>query len=219
MAFDEETVRQFDGGFVLRFYNWMPGPAVTFGYAQFTGEVQKALAARRFTGPFTRRPTGGGVVYHGEDLTFSCVFCPAQTRPADIYRQLHGFISTELAAQGVGAHTFEKELSASAYAPSINHQASACFVNPVQNDLLGSDGQKILGGAIRRFGDKVLYQGSLQLPAARIQPELKTAVINALRRGYAPGLCPQAAGAAQVEAARTLAREQYEKREWIYKFS
>lgn len=218
MALDEETVRRFDGGFVLRFYNWTPGPAVTFGYAQFAGEVQKELAARGFEGAFTRRPTGGGVVYHKDDLTFSCVFRPVQSRPGDIYQTLHGVIRRALSAFGVGVQTFDKTSPAAVYAPSVNHQASACFVNPVQNDLLARDGHKILGGAIRRFGSGVLYQGSLQLPGARSHPAYKAAVIAAVRGGYAPGLRPQACGAQLLQAARSCARTQYASGEWITKF-
>lgn len=219
MALDEETVKNFDGGFVLRFYNWVPGPAATFGYAQFAGEVQNAFAARGFSGPFTRRPTGGGVVYHGEDLTFSCVFAPSQTRPADIYQTLHGLIRAALSARGIGARAFEAALPAAAYAPSVNHAASACFTRPVQNDLLAADGHKILGGAIRRFGDKVLYQGSLQTPGARTDARGKAAVIEALRLGYAPGLRPRGVTPQTLCAARAAARERFGRPEWIYKFS
>ncbi len=64
MAFDEQTVRRRSNAATLRFYRWTDGPAVTFGYAQFISEVDRALAAQYFAGPRVRRPTGGGVVFH-----------------------------------------------------------------------------------------------------------------------------------------------------------
>ena len=58
--------------------------------------------------------------------------------------------------------------------------ASQCFVQPVALDILTEAG-KILGGAIRRYGTTVLYQGSLQLPEARRRAaELETAMSRAL---------------------------------------
>lgn len=218
MALDETAVRLFDGGFWLRFYNWTPGPAVTFGYAQFAAEVEKELAARDFNAPYVRRPTGGGVVYHGEDLTFSCIFRPRETRPQDVYEKLHGLIRAGFCAQGLKARAFDDKLPASAYAPSRDHAASACFVNPVENDLLAEDGRKILGGAIRRFGDTVLYQGSLQTPGARTDERCRAAVIDAVRYGYAPGLTPRGATADLLRRARELARAQYRSESWIRKF-
>ena len=73
MALDECLVRTRPDEITLRFYRWTDGPAVTFGYSQFAHEVQKTLAARAFFGQYARRPTGGGVVFHQSDLTFSVV--------------------------------------------------------------------------------------------------------------------------------------------------
>lgn len=217
MAFDEQTVRLRSSAVSLRFYRWTDGPAVTFGYAQFIREVERALAARNFTGPLARRPTGGGVVFHGEDLTFSLVF-PSKDRPADIYQKLHRCILTELARAGQTCRTFDKTLPASAYAPSVGHAASACFINPVENDLLAEDGHKILGGALRRFGDCALYQGSLQLPGARINPVYKKAVTDGVRAFLAADLRPSRADGAWLSSARALAQTQYNTPAWTEKF-
>lgn len=217
MAFDEQTVRLRPSAVTLRFYRWTDGPAVTFGYAQFVSEVDRALATQHFTGPRARRPTGGGVVFHADDLTFSLVF-PTKDRPAEIYRSLHRYILAELARTGQTVRTFDNTLPAAAYAPSVNHAASACFVNPVENDLLAADGHKILGGALRRFGECALYQGSLQLPGARTNPAYKKAVTTAVRSFLAADMRPAGADEPWLQSARKLAATQYQTPAWTEKF-
>ncbi|MBO7191346.1 MAG: hypothetical protein J6V32_04530 [Elusimicrobiaceae bacterium] len=217
MALDEQIVQLRPQAVTLRFYNWVPGPAVTFGYAQFVQEVRHTLQGRHFVGSYTRRPTGGGMVFHTDDLTFSLVFS-SQDKPTDIYQKLHTAILAQLRGEGLPARVFEVSSPRAAYAPSGPEGASACFVRPVQNDLLTPDGQKILGGAIRRFGNTVLYQGSLQLPGARTKPALKRAVIEGVRAFLAVDLHPSACGADRLARVRQLAAEKYAASAWTEKF-
>jgi len=217
MALDEILVRARAGTHTLRFYNWAGGPAVTFGYAQFISEVRRGVQAQNFTGDICRRPTGGGVVYHTDDLTFSLVF-PSQDRPAEIYKQLHGAIQAALTLSGLSAQVFNQKLPAAAYAPSQHHSASACFVNPVENDLLLANGQKMLGGAIRRFGTTVLYQGSLQVPGARTNHTYKQTLINGVCSFFNTDLKIAPAPQTWLCQARQLAKEQYQTIAWTEKF-
>ena len=216
MALDEVLVRACAGAQTVRFYNWAGGPAVTFGYAQFISEVRRGIDAQKFTGGICRRATGGGVVEHRDDLTFSLIF-PSAGKPTEIYKELHGAIHAALTLSGLAAHVFDKKLPAVAYAPSQHHSASACFVNPVENDLL-LNGQKMLGGAIRRFGTTVLYQGSLQVPGARENNAYKQALINGVRSFLNADLKIQPAGETWLNEARQLAKTQYQTKEWTEKF-
>ena len=54
---------------VLRFYGWTE-PAATFGYFQRYAEVASRTPLR----PLIRRPTGGGIVPHDADWTYSLAF-------------------------------------------------------------------------------------------------------------------------------------------------
>ena len=51
---------------VVRFYGWTE-PAATFGYFQKYAEVEAMTELR----PLIRRPTGGGLVPHAADWTYS----------------------------------------------------------------------------------------------------------------------------------------------------
>ena len=210
MALDEALARSRPEAFILRFFRWQ-GVGATFGYAQRIREVEKALppGIGKF---YTRRPTGGGIVPHLDDLTFSCVF-PAGgvLRPAEIYRRLHAAILAGLRGAGL-----EARLAATGGSPAPRGPAGAsqCFVQPVALDIL-TDAGKILGGAIRRYGETVLYQGSLQLPGARAQAaELEEAIARSL--GAEWGLAWERRGleAAVLAEAEALAAK-YRSEEWV----
>jgi len=155
MALDEallEVVSEL-GGAVLRFYGWAE-PAATFGYFQRIAEVEQATRLR----PLIRRPTGGGVVPHDADWTYSLASPPGHDwhslRAEDSYRRVHEWIQAAFARLGV-----ETEL-----APCSKKSAPGqCFVGYEKHDLLWR-GRKIAGAAQRRNGLGLLIQGSVQPP-------------------------------------------------------
>ena len=150
MALDEALLRTARDP-VLRFYRWR-APAVSFGYFSRFEEVSEFSAERELV----RRWTGGGIVMHGEDLTYSFITPAAHSlyeRGArEIYSLLHRAITTALARSRVNA-----TLAAST-APRIS---DACFANPVYADVL-VDGRKVAGAAQRRTRAGLLQQGSIQ---------------------------------------------------------
>ena len=210
MALDEALAKSKPDAFCLRFFRWR-GPGATFGYAQRIAEVERALPPE-LARACTRRPTGGGVVPHVDDLTFSCVFPAAGVlRPTDIYRRLHAAILAGLRGTVPDARLAE---IGGRGAPRGPGGASQCFVEPVALDILTAAG-KILGGAIRRYGETVMYQGSLQLPGARRRaPELEGALAAALAEAWQLRWARQ-----DVDpAVRTTAAEReakYRSAEWI----
>src|SRR5437879_4450726 len=76
---------------VLRFYGWTE-PAASFGYFQRFAEVERTTLLR----PLVRRPTGGGIVPHEADWTYSVVFPvndPWYSLAAiESYRRVHEWI-------------------------------------------------------------------------------------------------------------------------------
>jgi lipoyl(octanoyl) transferase len=89
----------------FRHYEWF-APAFTFGYAQKIAFVRPQLPpGERFD--LCRRPTGGGIVDHREDWTYSLVIprghALEEQRAAQSYRIIHDALADALRAQGVRA--------------------------------------------------------------------------------------------------------------------
>jgi lipoyl(octanoyl) transferase len=159
MALDEallEAVARL-GQPILRFYGWTE-PAATFGYFQNFSEVERATHLR----PLIRRPTGGGIVPHDADWTYSAVFPPGHEwhllKAEESYRRIHDWLRLAFAEMNV-----ETEL-----APGCKKSLPGqCFAGHEKFDLLWR-GQKIAGAAQRRNKSGLLIQGSVQPPAVSI---------------------------------------------------
>jgi len=155
MALDEALLEAVSrpGQPVLRFYGWTQ-PAATFGYFQKISEVESATLLR----PLIRRPTGGGLVPHDADWTYSLVFPPGHEWHAlaavESYRRVHAWIQSALAGLKV-----ETELAPCCQKPAPGQ----CFIGHEKFDLLWR-GKKIAGAAQRRNKFGLLIQGSIQPP-------------------------------------------------------
>ncbi len=157
MALDEAVLSASPpNALILRVYRWS-GPGCTFGYSQ---KYEDAKAACKAGVAPVRRATGGGIVHHDGDTTFSLIFPWDKTcAPETIYKNIHRGIHQALKARGVANGLWSPTQPAKGLAAS-------CFARAEKADLVDDDGVKILGGALRKKGAKGLYQGSLRLPVA-----------------------------------------------------
>ena len=183
----------------LRFYGWKR-PSISFGYfgrfADLEVEQQQHDIVRRWT--------GGGIVFHGADLTYSLVL-PAEVAARlrssrRIYSEVHGAIRTALGSDSPAA-------LASAAAPKISE---ACFANPVEADVL-LNGRKIAGAAQRRTRSGLLHQGSIQCDALPLT----------FQQEFARALCPsfrdKQLSPALVSRAEQIATAKYATSEWLHR--
>jgi lipoate-protein ligase A len=162
MACDEVMCETMPEKYILRFFNWKK-PGITFGFAQRYKNIIETLNERQKSFDITRRPTGGGVVIHETDITFSFIFySPEEFNPKKTYEIIHSAIFEEYIENGINIDI--ANISNSNY--NINNPIMECFRKPVDMDLL-YNGKKVLGGAIRKFSDYILYQASLQFENAR----------------------------------------------------
>ena len=98
MAIDEALLEIADAP-SIRFYRWN-SPALSFGYFGKFADVATYATQR----DVVRRWTGGGIVFHGDDLTYS-VIIPAHhvvfsESSMSIYEKIHRSLRNALAANG-----------------------------------------------------------------------------------------------------------------------
>jgi lipoyl(octanoyl) transferase len=197
MAMDEALLAEATVP-VLRFYRWRR-PSLSFGYFGRYAEVAEQAGEREIV----RRWTGGGIVPHGEDVTYSIII-PA-TDPSfeksspEIYSTLHEAIRRALAGNGVSA-----TLAGSA-APKISEH---CFANAVRADVITAD-RKIAGAAHRRTRVGLLHQGSIQ------QPGLPDGFRDDLAQLLCPRFEPKTFSPAAVEGANVMAESKYATESWL----
>lgn len=150
MAIDEALLESVTQP-TIRFYRW-DHPALSFGYFGKAVEVEDYSSEREIV----RRWTGGGIVFHGEDLTYSLVIPASDSAFGEssmsIYKETHAAIRAALATTGKTS-----ELAEDAF-PRISE---SCFANPVRADVM-LNGKKIAGAAQRRTRGGLLQQGSIQ---------------------------------------------------------
>jgi lipoate-protein ligase A len=182
----------------LRFYRWR-APALSFGYFGSYADV----ADQRSDREIVRRWTGGGVVPHGDDLTYS-VIIPAShplfaRSSLAIYSDLHDAIRGALKENGIEA-TLAHSVS-----PKVSED---CFANAVRADVI-SEGRKIAGAAHRRSRAGLLHQGSIQkakLPRRFIDDFARTLCDRFERRALSQEL---------IDRATKIAQAKYGTIEWL----
>lgn len=169
----------------FRHYDWR-APAFTFGTSQKIAYVREQLAAlapgERLD--LCRRPTGGGVVDHREDWTYTLVVPRGHplydARATESYRLVHAALAESLRAQAQPvvlkktcdsdcgselARDGSPESRASSLPPPTIAGPTVCFTRPELYDVLHeTTGAKVAGAAQKRTKHGLLFQGSLWKP-------------------------------------------------------
>lgn len=142
-------------------------PGVTFGYRQKWAEVRRSGESWSEFGPpdYCRRVSGGGIVRHQHDLTWSLLL-PARLalteQPAPmIYQWIHESLREALGETGRELTLFQRKPD-----PAQVVDSGSCFVAPEPGDLiLRQTGEKVAGAAMKRGKQGILWEGTLQLAA------------------------------------------------------
>lgn len=192
----------------IRLYEW-DHPALSFGYFGKYTEVSN------HDGDIVRRWTGGGTVFHGEDLTYSLVI------PVDddafnessmsIYEKVHAAVCAALIKNGVSAELssvaalYERQTN---NATVIDRRYSECFANPVRADVL-SNGRKVAGAAQRRTRRGLLQQGSIQ------NIEFENGFADSFTQALCAGCRQKRVDNALVARAEEIAAQKYGTSAWL----
>lgn len=173
MAIDEVLTRKCidseDSTAAIRFYTWKEA-SCSIGYFQKIENVLKSPNDKRV--PVVRRPTGGGIVYHGNDITFSIVKRRMQPGRQENITSFYKLIGESLlrGLERLGftctsyhpedeSHRSDKERKP--LNGSLSHQ-SYCSETPAKYDIM-IDGSKVAGYAARKSQGAVLCQGYLDV--------------------------------------------------------
>jgi lipoate-protein ligase A len=203
----------------IRFYRW-DHPALSFGYFGKFADVADYEAER----DVVRRWTGGGIVFHGDDLTYSIII-PASAEffaasPRWIYAAIHSALRDALSANGEPAELASVAGVADAGAAVGDRGYNgACFANPVQADVL-VNGRKVAGAAQRRTRRGLLQQGSIQLATGRVRPtgghvDLEKDFETRFARALSDDCNVREVSAAIIDRAREIAARKYAMVAWL----
>jgi lipoate-protein ligase A len=191
---------------VLRFYGWTE-PAATFGYFQRYAEVERATMLR----PLIRRPTGGGIVPHDRDWTYSLAFPRDHKwhalKAEASYRCVHEWIQSAFARLDMATDLALK-----------SHPAGPgqCFVGYEKSDLLWR-GKKIAGAAQRRNKLGLLIQGSVQPPLPLVRAAWQQAMCDVGQIVLETKCSDFEPDGPLRQRADALVRQKYSQREFITK--
>ncbi len=163
MALDEALLACFDpdaSSPLFRIYGWEP-PALSLGRFQKAAEVLDRERCSREGVAVVRRITGGGVIYHGGELTYSVVCAPHHLPPAasikESFRVLTSFLIRFYAGLGLAPRYAVEVCPAGAV---LGERTPFCFAGKESYDIM-IEGRKIGGNAQRRLKKAIFQHGSI----------------------------------------------------------
>ena len=165
MAIDEALLASFDADNslpVLRLYGWAPA-TLSLGRFQHAEAVLDLDRCRTSGTQVVRRITGGGVIYHTAELTYSLVCAPHHLPPAasikESFRILTSFLLSLYRNLGLDASYAIDRLPAGT---PLGERTPFCFAGKESYDILIGT-KKIGGNAQRRLKNVIFQHGSIPL--------------------------------------------------------
>ncbi len=188
---------------LLRIYQW-DRPSVSFGRSQhYPASIPEGYTA-------VRRPTGGGVVWHDDDLTYTIVLPVGHALASMDMKTSYRFIHEAILVQLELGTFLQNNKDADA-----DPRTMQCFRSPSPFDIMGPMGVKYAGAAQFRSSKGMLNQGSVKLEASagdwnRMQTTILRAFACAAKAEYVPWM-PELQLLAEIELKST---EQYGNYDW-----
>jgi len=165
MALDEALLSCFDPQSsrpLLRLYGWSP-PAFSVGKFQQAHAVLDLERCACEGIPVVRRVTGGGCIFHADELTYSIVCSPEHISGVEgvkeSYRKLCGFLIH--AYRGLGLDP-SFAVDANPSSGRLGERTPLCFAGREEYDIT-IQGRKLGGNAQRRTRGIIFQHGSIPL--------------------------------------------------------
>ena len=158
MAVDEALLHNFqeDEMPILRLYRWET--SLSLGRFSNTRKSVDLKILRKQNIPLVRRMTGGGVLVHGGDLSYSLILPRASLKHVGVKESYH-YLSSFL------INLYEKLKLSAEFAYDLNLESSKsniCMASHEPYDII-IDGKKIGGNAQRYTSDVLFQHGSIPM--------------------------------------------------------
>lgn len=198
------------GESVMRVYSWAM-PTLSFGRHESAAKLFRAreLAAAGFE--TVRRPTGGRVLLHDDEATYSVTAPVIDGEPLNrSYERINTLLLAALAQLGI-------EASIAAERRASRPGDAACFAEPSPGELV-VNGRKLVGSAQVRERGALLQHGSIlfsddqsRITTLAVRPMTPSAPASALRAllGRAPSVNEVA------HALRRAVEQSFGAAEWL----
>lgn len=224
----------------LRFYTWKK-PTVSLGYSQRIFKVADVEYCQRNEIDIVRRMTGGKLVLHHKEITYSVCSSDSETftiSVAESYRLISQALMKGLERMGLKPYLADST-------PDFYAKGNLpCFSYPARNEIEVL-GKKIVGSAQKRVGSKFIQHGSIPLEedGGLLKPisfmegkesdirliSLSQAlgrkvsfdwVVDRLKAGFSEhfgiSLQPKMLSAKEMEAIQEIQKERYENKAWTF---
>ncbi|MBD3414214.1 MAG: hypothetical protein GF421_07290 [Candidatus Aminicenantes bacterium] len=143
---------------VVRFYSWKK-PTVSIGCSQDIKQVLNLEFCRKNSIDIVRRITGGKLVLHFKEVTYSICSSDVQTFTSSLsksYQLISKSLVRGLNDMGIPAYLAEGNQEA------YSRSSLPCFSYPAQNEIKVKE-KKIVGSAQKRTGGIFIQHGSIPL--------------------------------------------------------
>lgn len=221
MAFDETLLRSYTTHLsppTFRVYGWDPA-ALSLGYSQ---DARKELGAAA-SDPFVRRITGGGIIKHGNELTYSLVCAKKDLGiPESVvsaYKAISLFLITFYKKLGLDAAF---ACDAAAPGEKFGIPSAFCFESKEKYDIV-IGGRKLGGSAQKRSRNVIFQHGSIPLASLKEllgrpvnAPALSEVLVEAFIATFGMTAEKGRFSAAEESLFQDLKTRKYQSREWNF---
>ncbi|MFC1482839.1 biotin/lipoate A/B protein ligase family protein [Candidatus Margulisiibacteriota bacterium] len=180
MAIDEELLESFDpekAQPIFRLYQWRPA-GISLGRFQKPEEIINIEACKKDNIPVVKRITGGGLIFHDDEITYSIICSDKHLSTKNInvkesYRILTSWIVKTYQKVGLRPH----------YTNGTGTRSKICFLQSEKYDISIHD-KKIGGNAQRRKNGAILQHGSvpISLPTKQTLQKYLKIPINSIQK-------------------------------------
>jgi lipoyl(octanoyl) transferase len=170
MALDEALLLGYelhDSPPTLRIYGWQP-TAISIGYSQDPQAILDADLVRKESMQFVRRITGGGIIMHGDEITYSLVCSKSDldipARVVSSYKMICSFLISFYKTLGIDA-SFACDANSE---ETLGIPSALCFAAKEKYDIT-VNGRKIGGSAQKRLKNVIFQHGSIPIGRVNIK--------------------------------------------------